>query len=276
MVLPAIRGCARAIRGGRAARSATRPRPSLISEISVVSALSAMHAMKQMSEDPQLSRRRFLSGRVFAPLITSLTKSVPGNPGTSTTPEKSQTDGAPTGNPAGSALRQRHAVFPIIRPPHAVDETSFLKGCTRCEACIKACPHEAIVHAPARFRAAAGTPMIDPNVSPCRACSDTPCVSACEPNVLRLDAPFAMSNASIDKQSCMAHQGSFCTVCSEHCPVPGAITTEAGKPTIHASACTGCGVCQYVCPAPQKAILVIPIRSRPTPGELNNAIGASE
>ncbi|MEQ9617094.1 MAG: 4Fe-4S binding protein [Phycisphaerales bacterium] len=173
-------------------------------------------------------------------------------------------------------MSQRHAAFPIIRPPHAVDEASFLDECTRCEACIKSCPHDAIVHAPARFRAAAGTPMIDPHAAPCRACADTPCVSACEPNVLRLDAPFAMGSASIDTQSCLAHQGSFCTVCSEHCPVPGAISTESGKPTVNASACTGCGVCHYVCPAPQNAVLVIPNRARPTPSELNNANGAKE
>jgi len=232
-----------------------------------------------MSEDQKLSRRRFLSGQVFAPLMTSLSKNspgIPGTPGTSKTPEKPRTDGASSDQPAGSALRQRHAAFPIIRPPHAVDEASFLEGCTRCEACIKACPHDAIAHAPARFRAAADTPMIDPHTAPCRACPDTPCVSACEPDVLRLDAPFAMAQASIDTQSCMAHQGSFCTVCSEHCPVPNAITTDAGKPTINPSACTGCGVCHYVCPAPQNAVLVIPIRARPTPIELNIAIGASE
>jgi len=47
---------------------------------------------------------------------------------------------------------------------------------------------------------------------------------------------------------------SFCSVCSERCPVEGAIVIEAGRPRIVESACDGCGECLRVCPAPKKAL----------------------
>src|SRR5690606_23198278 len=123
-----------------------------------------------------------------------------------------------------SATSARYAkAFPVLRPPGAVEEEAFLSGCTKCEACIEACPHQAIVQAPIRFRRAGGTPMIDPVQQPCWMCADYPCIAACEPGVLRFDLPQRMGEARIDTITCLAHQGSFCTVCSEQCPVEGAI-----------------------------------------------------
>ncbi len=60
--------------------------------------------------------------------------------------------------------------------------------------------------------------------------------------------------------SCLAWQGSFCTVCAERCPAPGAIRLDAGRPVFAPAACTGCGVCRAVCPAPNVAILLLPVR----------------
>ncbi len=36
-----------------------------------------------------------------------------------------------------------------------------------------------------------------------------------------------------------------------------------GKPTVNEATCTGCGVCRSVCPAPENAILLMPIFLRP-------------
>jgi Na+-translocating ferredoxin:NAD+ oxidoreductase RNF subunit RnfB len=63
--------------------------------------------------------------------------------------------------------------------------------------------------------------------------------------------------AIIQGRFCLAYRNSFCSVCSERCPVPGAIVTERGIPRVVPSACTGCAVCYEVCPAPRKAILMI-------------------
>ncbi len=53
---------------------------------------------------------------------------------------------------------------------------------------------------------------------------------------------------------------SFCSVCIERCPVPGAMKKERGVPMVVADVCTGCGVCREVCPAPRNAVLMLPRR----------------
>ena len=143
------------------------------------------------------------------------------------------------------------------RPPHAVPESEFVAGCTKCDACIQACPPHAIYRAPESEGQLAGFPIIDPESQPCLMCDDLPCVPACEAGVLRFDAPVAMALAKVDTVACLAFNGTVCTVCAEHCPVENALTMEAGKPVIHDDICTGCGVCQYVCPAPGNAIILL-------------------
>lgn len=69
--------------------------------------------------------------------------------------------------------------------------------------------------------------------------------------------------AVIQGRFCLAYR-SICSVCVERCPVPGAIVTERGIPRVEATACTGCGVCAQVCPAPRNAILQVPRRPRPS------------
>lgn len=167
--------------------------------------------------------------------------------------------------PPPPSPRSRGFALPIHRPPGAVDEASFLLHCTRCNACVEACPPGAITLAPSRFRGAAGTPMIDPHTAACAMCHDTPCITACEPRVLRPEQPRKMGVAWIQPMACLAHTGSFCTTCSERCPVPGAIEVKAGKPTIDPDICTGCGTCAWVCPAPTNAVVVMPLADRPLP-----------
>lgn len=200
-----------------------------------------------MSEPSRVSRRAFLSFRK-APLASE-TDPAPAAP-------------APTAAPATPSAPDptRHSIFPLLRPPGAVAEADFLARCTRCNECASACPHHAIVPAPPRLRGAAGTPLIEPMKAPCRLCADRPCATVCEPGVIRLDAPARIGTAQILRHSCLAWQGSFCSVCVEQCPVPGAIAVAAGKPTVDAAICTGCGVCAYVCPAPFNAVAI-----RPTP-----------
>lgn len=70
--------------------------------------------------------------------------------------------------------------------------------------------------------------------------------------------------AVVQGRFCLAYRSSFCSVCSERCPVPGALATERGLPRVDAALCTGCGVCHEVCPAPRNAILMI---QKPSPNE---------
>lgn len=58
---------------------------------------------------------------------------------------------------------------------------------------------------------------------------------------------------------------SFCAACVERCPVPGAMKKERGMPMVVADHCTGCGICQDVCPAPRNAVLLLERRQSFTP-----------
>lgn len=56
--------------------------------------------------------------------------------------------------------------------------------------------------------------------------------------------------------NCIARTG--CVSCVEHCRVEGALELVGIKPVVNESACTGCGDCRGVCPAPQPAIEILP------------------
>lgn len=191
--------------------------------------------MTQHDEPGDVSRRDFLFGRLRA---------------------KRAAESTPAARPRP---------IPVHRPPGALPEAEFLDVCTRCGDCIRACPHDAIRLAGPRMRSAAGTPVIEVDTVPCAMCADLPCIASCAPGALLPQAPKKMATAIIETWACLAHQGTFCSVCSEQCPVPGAIETENGKPRINDDVCTGCGVCRYVCPAPDNAVLVMPLLDRPAP-----------
>jgi Pyruvate/2-oxoacid:ferredoxin oxidoreductase delta subunit len=71
----------------------------------------------------------------------------------------------------------------------------------------------------------------------------------------------APKTAIVQGRFCLAYRNSFCSVCSERCPVPGAIIKERGLPRVDPALCTGCGICHDLCPAPRNAILMIPKRT---------------
>lgn len=196
--------------------------------------------------DPALSRRQLLTGGFLRGLLGAR-------------------DSAPRAVTVANTFSRAMQPIPVHRPPGAVNEARFLADCTRCGDCQTACPHQAIILAPARLRAAAGTPMIAPAEAACLACPDTPCITACAPQVLTraVGAPFpVMATARIVTHDCLAYQGTTCVSCVERCPVPGAIDLVAGKPVIDAATCVGCGVCAHVCPAPRPAVAILPAAVR--------------
>jgi len=194
-----------------------------------------------MNDEERLSRRQLLFGR--------------SRPARDDPTDRSSPAATPA-TPVSTALTVIH------RPPGAVGERDFLKDCTRCGDCIKACPVDAIVLADERHGRAAGTPMIRPADAPCVMCDDLPCITSCEPGVLSPSVPVRMGSAQIRDRYCLAYTGTMCTVCSERCPVEEAITVERGRPTVATDKCTGCGVCQHVCPAPYNAVVILPDTDR--------------
>ena len=153
---------------------------------------------------------------------------------------------------AGQAGGTRKAWPVITLPPGAVPD--FYSVCTRCNECVKACPHWAIRYAgPDMGPRLDGFPIITPGDSPCKLCSDLPCIGACEPGALKAlpikDIRLG-ALAVIDYTACSVPQGKACDVCHKTCPVGDqAIRVDAqGLPQVIDAGCTGCGVCVQECP----------------------------
>lgn len=206
-----------------------------------------------MSRAPDPSRRRFLLGGIFKPAaeivanvferkIDSVTKAA-GNALTRQESEPSPETGRP---------------IPTFRPPHAAPESQFDDLCTKCEDCINACPHDAIVHAPIQLRGVARSPIIDPSDKACQMCHDFPCVQACDTGALDMQYPVKIGTAMLSNHDCLAVNRLGCSVCSERCPEEGAIVREKGSPRFNPAKCTGCGICHELCPAPRNAVIMLP------------------
>lgn len=132
-----------------------------------------------------------------------------------------------------------------IRPPWSQHERAFVGECTRCDACLKACPEQILV------RDTKGFPQVDFARGECSFCGE--CVNVCEEGVLHQNdtkAPWTLS-AEINQQ-CLPLQGVVCGRCAEECEVTAiSMKLVAGGisiPQLEASTCTGCGACYRVCP----------------------------
>ncbi len=163
---------------------------------------------------------------------------------------------------AQSRVEKRARRF--IRPPFALNELDFLIKCSRCDACIKACPQEIIFPLPARLGVeVVSTPALDLLSGACHLCGDWPCVSACEPQALRFpnleeeseEKPLPrLATAFINKESCLPYSGPECGACGSVCPVPGVLTWDMTKPEINRLTCIGCAQCREACITEPKSI----------------------
>lgn len=149
----------------------------------------------------------------------------------------------------------------VIRPPGARREEAFREACTQCGDCVSACPERAITVFPEEvLPVAGGYPVIVPRRRACYECKTLHCVEACEPGALvpiRRDQ-IKIGEARVMTATCYAHQGSACSTCHTICPHRGeAIVMERGKPRVQPEHCTGCGLCEYVCPTHPSSIRVL-------------------
>ncbi len=151
-----------------------------------------------------------------------------------------------------------------LRPPRARSEERFLALCSRCGACIQACPYGALLPAPPDDPAGQDTPLIDPLERGCEVCANTPCVAACPTGALHPDLPLRMGTARITGH-CLNLHDRPCRECYQQCPVPGAIELIDGTARVVPTTCVGCGICSQVCPAPINAVIIMPAADRPNP-----------
>lgn len=168
----------------------------------------------------------------------------------------------------------------LLRPPGALPEFEFLTACTRCDKCIKACPQDSLIRAGGEARLGVGTPHLVPRAMPCFLCTELPCIPACPEGALvwpkrevkgeRLEGVRAVriGTAVVKRGRCLTwgeedREAQVCRTCLDRCPFPEEAIRlvedpEGGPahPEVVAEVCTGCGLCEFGCPAPQPAILV--------------------
>jgi ferredoxin-type protein NapF len=127
------------------------------------------------------------------------------------------------------------------RPPWA--NSDFLDQCTRCGACVSACPTQIVIVGDGGF------PQVDFSQGECTFCGD--CQSACEPKILTATIPWPHQIAI--GTECLAQQQVDCRVCGEICDVSAIrFVLSAGsvaKPVVNEASCTGCGACIAPCPS---------------------------
>lgn len=146
-----------------------------------------------------------------------------------------------------------------IRPPGALEEVEFLSACTRCNACVEACPYHAVQRLPIQAGLAANTPYIEPRTQACLLCRDFPCISACEHGALLpvTAENVRMGRAAVDVKACRTYDDQVCSHCYDACPYPEH-AIEIGEdfhPKVLAG-CVGCGLCEARCPVTPVGIRV--------------------
>jgi polyferredoxin/formate hydrogenlyase subunit 6/NADH:ubiquinone oxidoreductase subunit I len=165
----------------------------------------------------------------------------------------------------------------LLRPPGAQNESEFLKKCVRCGECMKVCLKNALY--PDYFRAGFNgifMPVLTPRLGyceyNCNLCGQV-CPTGAIPNQpLDQKKKSIIGLAAFDKNHCLPYAKRInCIVCEEHCPIPEkAIRTESvemrsydGKtvmvkqPYVVEELCTGCGICEYVCPLEGKSAIEV-------------------
>jgi len=131
-----------------------------------------------------------------------------------------------------------------LRLPYSHNLELFDKECIECEskACASSCDENIIIIE------AGGTPIINFAKSGCTFCQD--CANACEQGVLKLEPESKKIDATfiINKESCMAHNGSICFSCKEPCIDSAILFKGVFEPIIDLDICTCCGFCLSRCP----------------------------
>ena len=132
-----------------------------------------------------------------------------------------------------------------IRPPWSGSERAFTGNCTRCDACIQACPENIIC------KDTKGFPRIDFMRGECSFCGE--CATACQDGVLRqTDTNPAWDLIANINTECLPLKGVVCGRCAEECETTAInmklVAGGISVPQLVTDACNGCGACYRVCP----------------------------
>ena len=173
---------------------------------------------------------------------------------------------------AFALLGERDRAAPILRPPGAQDEASFVDRCLRCLECVRACMTGCLEPAGREFGIDRFlTPRFNPALAKCEfeVCGRA-CARACPVGAIKVlsDREVRIGTASVDKGKCIAwREGKDCLVCYERCSYQAIEPDTRGRPRVLGESCTGCGACQNTCvTCPDPAIVVYPLHTIPREG----------
>lgn len=151
--------------------------------------------------------------------------------------------------------KQRPARSTPVTPPGSSGLEAFKARCTGCQLCVSACPHQVL----RSFDNGAG--MLQSSLSfergycrvNCVACSTVCPAGAIRPVSPAEKTAIQIGRAVVRPDICIVNtENVSCTACARSCPA-GAINMVGDgplkKPAVDAERCTGCGACEYVCPA---------------------------
>ena len=136
----------------------------------------------------------------------------------------------------------------IVRPPYFDDETIFLTKCIDCEGiCSTVCEENIILMQEDR------TPKLDFTLSGCTYCDE--CAIACPHEVLTIEDKKNIDvKIQIDTEKCLAWNQTMCFSCKDPCIDNAIDFAGMFNPEIN-DKCTSCGFCIKVCPTQAISIL---------------------
>jgi ferredoxin len=162
---------------------------------------------------------------------------------------------------------KKKAGKPSVLPPGATAQ--FAETCTRCYACVSACPANIIRVKSGGAVNELSMPELCFETGACEE-SCNQCSQVCPTGAIRRLTHgekwrTQIGEAKVQKDKCLAWtDNEYCMVCDEYCPYSAIKAIEHGDvdcPEVDPEICRGCGACENACPAIRagKAIFVHPL-----------------
>lgn len=140
-----------------------------------------------------------------------------------------------------SSIKKDEKQEKIIRPPYFEDESVFLTNCIECDGiCSTVCEENIIIIQEDK------TPKLDFTNSGCTYCDE--CANACPHDVLLLENKKNIdAKIEIDVLKCLSWNQTMCFSCKDPCLDDAIEFIAMFRPEIQDN-CTSCGYCIKTCP----------------------------